>query len=152
RNLTVTAVVGKNGISVLECWALAPSLVESTQSGVVGALTYPHLGATTANSSWSFFPKTGSGGFHNAPAPQYVIALTGQAEISFPSEGPSKASLSRNHTFRAGDILVVADTADVSKQGHNSVWQAGTSFLQLPFAGGIPPHVLLYDGGCKRSD
>ncbi|KAJ7226409.1 hypothetical protein C8J57DRAFT_1252650 [Mycena rebaudengoi] len=51
RNLTATAVVGKKrafaGLRWTKSWALAPSLVESTQSGVVGALTCPHLGALT---------------------------------------------------------------------------------------------------------
>ncbi|KAK7435208.1 hypothetical protein VKT23_019777 [Stygiomarasmius scandens] len=150
QNLTLTALVGKDGLSALECWALTPELISSTSTGTVGALSYPNLGAT-GNSSWAMFTQLTNAGLHTAPVAQYVIILTGRGELSFPSSDPDDDSLSGNYTLKAGDILIAQDTADVSGRGHNSVWQPGTSVLQMPFAGGVAPeHVVLHDGGCKR--
>ncbi|KAJ7065398.1 small secreted protein [Mycena amicta] len=149
NNLTVTALVGKNNLSSLECWALTPALVESTATGTVGALSYAHLGAT-GNSSYSLFTQHTNAGLHNAPAHQYVFLLTGGGELSFPSADLADSTLSGNFTVSAGDILIATDIAGTSARGHNSVWQAGTSVLQMPFAGDIPGHVVLYDGGCSE--
>ncbi|THV02316.1 hypothetical protein K435DRAFT_852963 [Dendrothele bispora CBS 962.96] len=150
QNLTLTALVGKNGVSALECWALTPELISSTSTGTVGALSYPHLGAT-GNSSWAMFTQLTNAGLHTAPAPQYVMIMTGRGELSFPSSDPNDDTLSGNYTLEAGDILIAQDTSDVSEKGHNSVWQPGTSVLQMPFVSGIAPeHVVLHDGGCER--
>ncbi|KAJ7147588.1 small secreted protein [Mycena crocata] len=149
QNLTVTALVGKNNLSALECWAMTPELVESTAIGTVGALSYTHLGATS-NSSYSLFTQFTNAGLHNAPAPQYVFIMTGQGELSFPSADPEDSTLSGNYTLLAGDILIAVDTAAVSARGHNSVWQPGTTALQMPFAGDVPSHSVLHDGGCVR--
>ncbi|KAJ7838964.1 hypothetical protein B0H13DRAFT_1650441 [Mycena leptocephala] len=148
--LTLTALVGKNNLSSLECWALTPPLVESTATGTVGALSYAHLGGTGA-SSYSLFTQLTNAGLHNAPAPQYVMIMTGSGELSFPSADPADTTLSGNYTVHTGDILIAVDTADVSTRGHNSVWQAETSALQMPFSGGVPSHVVLHEGGCRRS-
>ncbi|KAJ7498059.1 hypothetical protein B0H11DRAFT_1998465 [Mycena galericulata] len=149
QNLTLTALVGQNNLSSLECWALTPGLAESTAKGTVGALSYPHLGAT-GNSSYALFTQWTNAGLHNAPAPQYVMIMTGSGELSFPSANSSDPTLGGNYTLLAGDILIAVDTADVSAKGHNSVWQPGTSVLQMPFAGDAPGHVVLYEGGCER--
>ncbi|KAJ6616998.1 hypothetical protein B0H10DRAFT_2218980 [Mycena sp. CBHHK59/15] len=149
QNLILTALVGKNNLSALECWAMIPDLVESTATGTVGALSFAHLGAT-GNSSYSLFTQLTNAGLHNAPAPQYVMIMTGRGELSFPSAKASDPTLSGNYTLLAGDILIAVDTANVSKRGHNSVWQAGTTALQMPFAGAVPSHIVLYNGGCRR--
>ncbi|KAJ7679715.1 hypothetical protein B0H14DRAFT_3063255 [Mycena olivaceomarginata] len=146
--LTLTALVGKNNLSALECWALTPAFVESTATGTVGALSYPDLGGTGA-SSYSLFTQLTNAGLHNPPASQYVMIMTGSGELSFPSADPADTTLSGNYTVHAGDILIAVDTADVSARGHNSVWQAGTSALQMPFSGDVPSHVVLHEGGCK---
>ncbi|KAJ7050970.1 hypothetical protein C8F01DRAFT_1263455 [Mycena amicta] len=135
-SLTVTALVGKNNLSSLECWAFTPPLVESTATGTIGALSYAHLGAT-GNGSYSLFTHCTNAGLHNAPAPQYVVLLTGRSVLSFPSD----STLSGNYTVSAGDILIAS----------RSVWRAGTSTLQMPFAGDGPEHVVLYDGGCQKA-
>ncbi|KAF7289061.1 hypothetical protein HMN09_01354300 [Mycena chlorophos] len=150
-NLTVTALVGKNNFSSLECWALTPQFVESTATGTVGALSYAHIGATANTSSYAMFTQESDSGLHNAPAPQYVFLLTGSGVLSFPvSLDPTDPTLRGNYTVRAGDILIAVDVAAVSARGHNSVWQAGTSVLQMPFVGSGPEYVKLYDGGCKE--
>ncbi|KAJ7053707.1 small secreted protein [Mycena amicta] len=151
HSLTVTALVGKNNLSSLECWAFTPPLVESTATGTIGALSYAHLGAT-GNGSYSLFTQHTDAGLHNAPAPQYVVLLTGRGVLSFPSADPadSDSTLSGNYTVSAGDILIAMDVVGTSVRGHNSVWQAGTSTLQMPFAGEVPEHVVLYDGGCQK--
>ncbi|KAJ7132409.1 hypothetical protein C8R44DRAFT_774001 [Mycena epipterygia] len=149
QNLTVTALVGKHNLSALECWALTPALVESTATGTVGALSYAHLGATE-NSSYSLFTQLTDSGLHNAPAPQYVLIMTGRGELSFPTADPADPTLGGNYTLLAGDILIAVDTTAVSARGHNSVWQAGTTALQMPFAGEVPSHVVLHEGGCAR--
>ncbi|KAJ7680949.1 hypothetical protein DFH06DRAFT_432733 [Mycena polygramma] len=151
QTLTLTALVGKNNLSSLECWAMAPNLVESNATGTVGALSYGQLGGT-GNSSYALFTQLSVAGLHNAPAPQYVIILTGQGELSFPSANLSDSTLGGNYTLLAGDILIAADTAGVSARGHNSVWQAGTSVLQMPFAGAVPSHTVLHEGGCGRNE
>ncbi|KAJ6568356.1 small secreted protein [Mycena vulgaris] len=148
KNLTLTALVGKSNLSSLECWSMTPALVESTATGTVGALSFAQLGAT-GNSSYSLFTQLTNAGLHNAPAPQYVMIMTGKGELSFPSTNSEDQSLSGNYTLSAGDILMAADIASLSARGHNTVWQAGTAVLQMPFAGDIPSHVVLYDGGCK---
>ncbi|KAJ6568355.1 hypothetical protein DFH09DRAFT_1155186 [Mycena vulgaris] len=149
QNLTLTALVGKNNLSSLECWAMTPGLVESTATGTVGALSFAQLGGT-GNSSYSLFTQFTNAGLHNAPVPQYVMIMTGTGELSFPSADISDSTLSGNYTLIAGDILIAVDLAGVSLRGHNSVWQAGTSVLQMPFSGDVPAHVVLHDGGCKR--
>ncbi|KAJ7068912.1 hypothetical protein B0H15DRAFT_871695 [Mycena belliarum] len=149
KNLTLTALVGKHGRSALECWAMAPELVESTATGTVGALSYGHIGMT-GNSSYSLFTALSNAGLHNAPTAQYVMILTGSGELSFPSADPADPCLRGNYTVVAGDILIAVDTADVSSRGHNSVWQAGTSVLQMPFMGDTPNHVVLHEGGCHK--
>ncbi|KAF5337437.1 hypothetical protein D9758_017169 [Tetrapyrgos nigripes] len=150
QSLTLTALVSKDGLSGLECWVLTPALVSSTAEGTIGALSYSNLGAL-GNSSYDLFTELTNAGLHNAPAPQYVIILRGQGELSFPSADPANVTLTGNYTLHAGDILIVQDTAELSFRGHNSVWQPGTSTLQLPFASGAAPeHVVLHEGGCKR--
>lgn len=116
------------------CWAMTPAFVESTAMGTVGALSYPHLGAA-GNSSYVLFPELTNAGLHNAPALQYVlrarcriaflqqlaryvITLTGQGVLSFPSANASDPTLGGNYTVLAGDILIAVDTSDVSARGH----------------------------------
>ncbi|KAF7309428.1 hypothetical protein MIND_00313600 [Mycena indigotica] len=145
--LTVTALVGKNDRSSFECWALTPAFVKSNSTGTVGALSYAHLGATTSKSSYTLFAQHTDAGLHNAPAAQYVFIMTGSGVLSFPTDN---GTFTGHYKISAGEILIAADVAGTSVQGHNSVWEAGTSAIQMPFADGIPSHTVLYDGGCRR--
>ncbi|KAJ7222471.1 hypothetical protein GGX14DRAFT_428839, partial [Mycena pura] len=70
QHLTLTALVGKNNLSSLECWALTPAFVQSTAPGTVGALSYPDLGAT-GDISYTLVTEHTNAGLYNAPAPQY---------------------------------------------------------------------------------
>ncbi|KAH8835081.1 hypothetical protein DL96DRAFT_1549728 [Flagelloscypha sp. PMI_526] len=123
-NVTLTALVGKDGKSALECWALTPPLAVSNSSGTIGALGYPHLGAT-GNSSYTLFSQYLNAGLHQAPAQQLKNYIFG--------DGPN-GELVGNYTLRAGTILLALDTKDVSVLG-----------TQVS----PPEHVVLHDGGCR---
>ncbi|KAF7365537.1 hypothetical protein MVEN_00426900 [Mycena venus] len=153
QNLTLTALVGKNGLSSLECWALTPALVESTATGTVGGPVLPGPGGQLEIAAIRSSRNLPTPGCITHPLPstsRYVIILTGRGELSFPSADPSDSTLSGNYTLSAGDILIAADTAATSIRGHNTVWQAGSSVLQMPFAGSGPSHIVLHDGGCLQ--
>ena len=68
--LNVTALTAANGISVLECWALDPGFVSSSQVGTTGASSL-QLG-NLANGSYSILPPRFNAGLHNAPNVQCV--------------------------------------------------------------------------------
>lgn len=66
--MNITAITGKQGVSVLECWALAAKFVTSTQAGTVGAANLA-LG-DLANATFTVLPPRFNGGEHNAPSVQ----------------------------------------------------------------------------------
>ncbi|KAJ7650914.1 hypothetical protein FB45DRAFT_889079 [Roridomyces roridus] len=148
RALTVTALVGKNNLSSLECWELTPGLVNTTGS-TVGALSYPHMG-NVANASYLVFPQDTNSGTHHAPGVQYNIVLTGQVELSFPTANLSDSTLTGKHIIYAGEFWIAADAEGLTIRGHNTLWRAGTSQLSMPMAGAMPSHTVLHDGGCIR--
>lgn len=69
--LNLTALTAADGESTLECWQLANPFRQSTESGITGSLQLS-LGEL-ANASYSVIPARFDGGFHHAPAFQYVL-------------------------------------------------------------------------------
>lgn len=140
--LWVNALVGKSGVSTVECWGIQPPFIVSTQPGTVGNKIL-QLGQL-ANASYSVFPEghDTDAGLHNAPNAQWVILLSGQGNINFPE------SRTPNLTVTAPELLIAFDTPGTSKIGHRSVWRGGTSVIQMPFEPGFVPEHKTIDGAC----
>lgn len=66
--LNITALTGRNNVTVLECWQLAAELTPSTIPGRIGSLALP-IGNVT-NASYGVLPPRFNGGLHNAPRKQ----------------------------------------------------------------------------------
>lgn len=75
NTLNVTVLGARHNRSTLECWALEPGFVTSTQSGTAGSMSL-NLGLiggkSAGNSTYAVIPANFDGGRHNAPTPQYV--------------------------------------------------------------------------------
>lgn len=67
-SLNLTAIAGRGGKSVLECWQL-PGFAASAGAGTVGALSLP-LGSLS-NATYTVLPARFNGGLHAAPYKQY---------------------------------------------------------------------------------
>ena len=77
--LNITAIAAANGKSKIECWQLSAPFLQSSQAGTSGAAIV-QLGETGAT-SYGLLPPKFDGGFHNAPAVQYVL----NSALSYPS-------------------------------------------------------------------
>ncbi|KAL2014814.1 hypothetical protein VTN00DRAFT_2339 [Thermoascus crustaceus] len=143
--LNVTTVAARNNISTLECWALQPGFIRSTQPGTIGSAMTPM--GLLGNGSYSILPPRFNGGRHNAPAKQWVIWLSGLAHITLPYSSDEAWVLGGEH-----GALLFLDTADVSAEGHYTDYPSDevTISLQIPFAEDNPPeHRVLHMGAWK---
>ncbi|CAL8581567.1 hypothetical protein XPA_010209 [Xanthoria parietina] len=148
RYLNLTAISAKNGASTIECWRLASPFKTASDAGVSGA-SLAQLGKT-GSTSYTLIPARFDGGLHNAPTVQYVAFLSGTAVVSVP--GSRQAA-----TIKGGrdGLIIAADTADVSKQGHGTKYPSGeqTIAIQIPTEDGkVPAHTVLYAGPCRKED
>ena len=78
---------------------------------------------------------------------RWVLFTSGLARIS----NPHNDQIGIIHGGKNG-LIIAADTADVSDDGHITVYPSReqTVALQVPFRDGIvPPHRLVYEGACK---
>lgn len=66
--LNLTALTGRNNVSVLECWQLSQKLAPSTIPGRIGS--YSLSFGNAENTSYGVIPPNFSGGLHNAPRKQ----------------------------------------------------------------------------------
>lgn len=81
---------------------------------------------------------------------RYVAFLAGEAVVTIPDTGHSA-------TIKGGKngLIIAADTADVSKQGHitNYPSEEETAAIQIPIADGkVPEHIVLHAGTCTKED
>jgi len=146
--MNITAITGKQGVSVLECWALAAKFATSTQAGTVGAANLA-LG-DLANATFTVLPPRFNGGEHNAPSVQYVSFLSGTAVVTLPNSTDSV-------TIRGGKdgLIIAADTAAVSAGGHITTYPTSeeTTALQIPtLNGAVPAHTVLHSGACASKE
>ncbi|MCJ1363973.1 hypothetical protein MMC16_003082 [Acarospora aff. strigata] len=146
--LNLTAISTTNGESTLECWQLSDPFTVSNQAGTTGTAVQ-QLG-NVANASYVVLPARFDGGLHNAPAVQYVAFLSGLAHITLPNSN-------QEAWVRGGrnGLLIAADTAAVSKEGHITEYPSNTetTALQIPIAEGtLPEHKVLYAGPCSRRE
>ncbi|GJJ15962.1 hypothetical protein Clacol_010241 [Clathrus columnatus] len=134
-HVRVNALIGKHNASAFQCWEVDPPFSISAQPGTVGA-KIQNLG-DLKGANVVFFNQTAStnAGLHPAPAPQWVLVLSGKGVVTLPTTG-------QQLRLPQGDIIIANDTAEVSAIGHNTVWAAGSVAAQLPFASGSIPHTI----------
>ncbi|KAH9998197.1 hypothetical protein F4779DRAFT_631394 [Xylariaceae sp. FL0662B] len=141
-SLNVTVVGAQDGKSRFECWALSEPFISSDQFGIVGTQT-TSLG-DVANITYNVIPAGFDSGFHTAPTNQWVIVLNGLAVVTLPDNSSASVAASMGEM----GLLIFADTADVSKEGHGSVYPGITEtiFLQIPMKDDVlPEHQVLHD-------
>lgn len=68
NTLNITALTGRNNVTVLECWQLTAELAPATIPGRVGSLALP-IG-NVSNAVYGVLPARFNGGLHNAPRKQ----------------------------------------------------------------------------------
>ena len=81
---------------------------------------------------------------------RYVAFLSGVAHVTLP-DSPEAATI---HGGRNG-LIIAADTADVSRKGHNTDYPSGqeTTAIQIPTQGGmVPEHKVLHAGPCQKKE
>ncbi|KAI4159554.1 MAG: hypothetical protein L6R39_000335 [Caloplaca ligustica] len=146
--LNVTAISAKDGASTIECWQLAAPFKTSAEAGVSGA-AIAQLGKA-GSASYVVLPPKFNGGLHNAPAVQYVVFIAGEAVVTTPET--QQAAIIKGG---ADGLIIAADTAAVSRLGHNTQYPTGqqTIAIQIPTADGtVPEHTVLYSGPCRKED
>ena len=80
---------------------------------------------------------------------RFVIFVAGAAVITTPAPNPQEAIAHGNKN----GLLFAADTAALSKTGHVTIFTEETILAQIPTKDGIvPPHKVLYEGGCKGAE
>ncbi|RYP67133.1 hypothetical protein DL769_005838 [Monosporascus sp. CRB-8-3] len=143
----ITAISARYGNSMIECWQLDSSFNVSTQPGVAGSGAA--ILGDVSGITYNVIPANSDGGWHNAPRNQWVAALSGLAYITVPGDE------SNGLYVTGGEMLFVADTANVSRQGHRSQYPGvtETAILQIPTRRGeIPSHTVLHQGPCNASE
>ncbi|KAJ6536337.1 hypothetical protein B0H19DRAFT_1038638 [Mycena capillaripes] len=147
ESLLVNAIVGKNNISMVECWKIEPGYQVSNVSGTVGDKVL-QLGNVN-NAVYIIIPdddgKPNNGGLHNGAHAQWVFALTGGVNVTFP-EAPG------GFTVSAGGLFISTDVLGTSTLGHQSIWAAGSIFIQAPFPDGVAiNHTVIANHSCEES-
>ncbi|KAF9530395.1 hypothetical protein CPB83DRAFT_850842 [Crepidotus variabilis] len=138
-SVKVTALVGANNATTLQCWQLQPN---ATFSQSTGAYIQP-LGDFT-NASLAIFNGANSSfvGLTTTDKPQWTAFLAGGGTIRLHGSGQFA-------TFRRGDLFVANDTT--GSQGHESLWLPGTVALQLPVSGAVNYVVINNNGSCNAA-
>ncbi|KAG6006229.1 hypothetical protein E4U21_007191 [Claviceps maximensis] len=146
--LNLTALTAANGVSVFECWQVARPFRETAEAGIQGSLKV--LLGEAGEVSYNVVPPRFDGGFHYAPAFQYVLFLSGLAQISL-HQGDEQVWL---HGGKHG-LIIAADTADRTKNGHRTQYPsaADTISVEIPIRDrqGFK-YTVLHPGACRRSD
>ncbi|KAJ7465392.1 small secreted protein [Mycena galericulata] len=147
QSLLVNAIVGKNNISMVECWKVEPGFQVSNVSGTVGDKVL-QLGSVD-NAVYIIIPdddgKPNNGGLHNGAHAQWVFALTGGVNVTFP-EAPG------GFTVSAGGLFISTDVRGTSTLGHQSIWAAGSIFIQAPFPDGVAiNHTVIAYHSCEEN-
>ncbi|KAL8735403.1 MAG: hypothetical protein Q9166_000948 [cf. Caloplaca sp. 2 TL-2023] len=146
--LNITTLTGNaKNESVIECWSVA-NLAVSNTPGIQGAL----VGSLAKPNALNFFniPARFDGGLHNAPVVQWVYFTSGEAVISLPTSR-DKATV----TGGANGLILAADIAAVSAQGHTTVYpgKEQTVGVTIPLAGNkMPEHTVLHPGACTAKE
>ncbi|KAF4589842.1 small secreted protein [Ophiocordyceps camponoti-floridani] len=145
--LNLTAISASNGRSTLECWQIGPLKSVST----IGSPASPfYFLGDFANVTYNVFPPHTNDELHTAPAFQLVFFASGTTRVTLPDR-------SDEVTIQGGKkgLIIAADTADVSMQGHRTYvsTEENTVVLQLPIKDARKfKHTVLHSGGCHESE
>ncbi|KAJ7137563.1 small secreted protein [Mycena crocata] len=147
ESLLVNAIVAKNTISMVECWKIEPGFQLSNVTGTVGDKVL-QLGNMN-NALYIIIPdddgKPNDGGLHNGAHSQWVFALTGGVNVSFPEA-------SGGFSVSAGGLFISTDVLGTSTLGHRSLWAAGSIFIQAPFPDGAAiNHTVIANHSCEEN-
>ncbi|KAI1414362.1 hypothetical protein F5Y13DRAFT_188469 [Hypoxylon sp. FL1857] len=145
--MNFTAVGARDGRSTLECWQLADTL--NFSNGLPNTPGLVQLG-DISNASYRYIPAGYDDTFHNAPFRQWAVMVKGLGRITLPDDDTSAE-------VRPGEtgVLFVADTPDVSAQGHRSQYPGITETIvvQIPTKDNqIPAHSVLHSGPCLSTE
>lgn len=146
--LNLTALSAAKGESVFECWQLASPFKETAVPGIAGSLKLS-LGEL-GDASYDVIPARFDGGFHHAPAFQYVLFISGLAHISLHA-GDEEVWV---HGGKYG-LLIAADTADRSAHGHRTRYPSAsdTVSLEIPIRDRDSfKYKVLHSGACHESE
>ncbi|KAI1459036.1 hypothetical protein F4805DRAFT_456117 [Annulohypoxylon moriforme] len=139
--LNLTALTGRNNVSVIECWQLKSPLVEASPPGArqldMGGLESATYAVSTGNLDF---------GLHNAPCKQWVWIMSGVMEFSLPNGTDTARVYGGNH-----GLVFADDTKDISGWGHQTIFYGeGESVgVFLPTKDNVvPEHTVLYSGPC----
>ncbi|KAI1481656.1 hypothetical protein F4774DRAFT_17580 [Daldinia eschscholtzii] len=138
--LNLTAMSGRNSISVFECWQLTLPL--GKKYGVDMFLM-----GDTESASYYLVPPRYDAGRHPGPAKQYVWVISGILHLTLPNATDEVIVYGGRY-----GLIYIDDTADISVWGHRTTYPGydDTILLMMPVRDGInPPHTVLYDGPCK---
>ncbi|KAI8982778.1 hypothetical protein BD414DRAFT_491102 [Trametes punicea] len=137
--LQLTAIVGKDMKSTVECWTLDQEYMN------VRGMRIQQLG-DLAKATYAEMPqdKDFEQGLYTAPNVQFFIILEGNATITFPT---SEEVLH----VKPGRIYAATDNAATSELGHITVVRAGSRLIQLPFKDGVIPAHTATPGECGTS-
>ncbi|KAI0355413.1 hypothetical protein OH77DRAFT_323628 [Trametes cingulata] len=138
--LQITAIVGKEMKSTVECWTLAQDYqnvrgMRIQQLGDLSGATYTEMPAD----------KDFNQGLYTAPNLQYFVIVEGNATITFPTSD-------KVLHVKPNQIYAATDNAATSQLGHITVVRAGSRILQFPFKDGVIPEHTATDGECGASD
>ena len=90
------------------------------------------------------------GGISDGQTGRYVAFLSGLALVTLPNaKGQARIEGGEN------GLIIAADTADISTNGHNTTYPGNTDTiaLQIPFADGkAPAHTVLHEGPCECNE
>ncbi|ORY67801.1 uncharacterized protein BCR38DRAFT_338379 [Pseudomassariella vexata] len=144
EHLNITALTGRDNISVLECWQFVNPFIMLTTPGRIGtqSLQLP----SPANASYDIIPSHFDGVLHNAPRRQFVWWISGQVHFTLPN------ATDEAWIYGGKNGLIFAeDTADVSEWGHGTAFPSDeeTVALTMPTVDGVvPEHTVLHNGAC----
>lgn len=168
EHFNITAIGAANGRSTIECWQIARPFDISTDPGTAGTAAQ-QLGDST-NLTFTILPPRFDGGLHHAPAVQYVthdylvsarlscllthlryVAFTsGVAVVSLPDSNETATVIGGKY-----GLIVAADIASVSKQGHITRYPSNstTTALQIRMKDNTPPkYSILHSGACQQEE
>ncbi|CEJ86663.1 hypothetical protein VHEMI04169 [[Torrubiella] hemipterigena] len=148
RFLNLTAIAAAHGESTLECWQLDSPFTSSSSPGTVGALSL--FMGELANATYTVLPARFDGGFHRAPARQFVLFTSGLAHITL-YKGKNEAWVQGGKY----GLIIAADTQDVSQHGHRTEYPSGadTIGIQIPISDESSfEYKVLHSGACHECE
>ncbi|KAL7282704.1 hypothetical protein ACG7TL_004178 [Trametes sanguinea] len=137
--LQVTAIVGKDMKSTVECWTLDQEYMN------VRGMKIQHIGDLT-KATYTEMPsdKDFEQGLYTAPNLQFFVIIEGNATITFPTSDEILH-------VKQGLLYAATDNAATSELGHITVVRADSRILQLPFKDGVIPEHTSTPGECGKA-